>query len=89
MLAELPAGWRWSVCAFGPLELRCAVAAALLGGSHPLAAAASAMLFAALGAGSSAMQRDTGVPGALATIVPGVLVLAVLAARARLTQKDA
>jgi ABC-type uncharacterized transport system permease subunit len=65
------------------------IAAALLGGSHPLAAAASAMLFAALGAGSSAMQRDTGVPGALATIVPGVLVLAVLAARARLTQKGA
>jgi ABC-type uncharacterized transport system permease subunit len=65
------------------------IAAALLGGSHPLAAAASATLFAALGAGSSAMQRDTGVPGALATIVPGVLVLAVLAARARLTQKGA
>jgi general nucleoside transport system permease protein len=65
------------------------IAAALLGGSHPLAAAASAMLFAALGAGSSAMQRDTGVPGALATIVPGVLVLTVLAARARLTQKGA
>ena len=65
------------------------IAAALLGGSHPLAAAASAMLFAALGAGSSAMQRDTGVPGALATIVPGVLVLTVLAARARLTRKRA
>jgi simple sugar transport system permease protein len=65
------------------------IAAALLGGSHPLAAAASAMLFAALGAGSSAMQRDTGVPGALATIVPGVLVLAVLAARARLNRRGA
>ncbi len=65
------------------------IAAALLGGSHPLAAAASALLFAALGAGSSAMQRDTGVPGALATIVPGVLVLAVLAARARLSRKTA
>ena len=59
------------------------IAAALLGGSNPLAAAASAVLFAGLGAGSSAMQRDTGIPGALATIVPGVLVLAVLAARAR------
>jgi hypothetical protein len=34
------------------------------------------------------MQRDTGVPGALATIVPGVLVLAVLAARARQTEKE-
>ncbi|HEX2798706.1 MAG TPA: ABC transporter permease [Thermoanaerobaculia bacterium] len=65
------------------------IAAALLGGSHPLAAAVSAVFFAALGAGSSAMQRDTGVPGALATIVPGVLVLAVLAARARLARKAA
>ncbi len=65
------------------------IAAALLGGSHPLAATFSAILFAALGAGSSAMQRDTGVPGALATIVPGVLVLAVLAARARLTKETA
>jgi general nucleoside transport system permease protein len=61
------------------------IAAALLGGSNPFAAAASAVLFAGLGAGSSAMQRDTNVPGALATIVPGVLVLAVLAARARRT----
>lgn len=65
------------------------IAAALLGGSHPLAAAGSAVLFAALGAGASAMQRDTGVPGALATIVPGVLVLAVLAKRARLARKAA
>jgi len=64
------------------------IAAALLGGSNPLAAAASAVLFAGLGAGSSAMQRDTGVPGALATIVPGVLVLAVLAARARRTGRE-
>jgi ABC-type uncharacterized transport system permease subunit len=64
------------------------IAAALLGGPNPLAAAASAVLFAGLGAGSSAMQRDTGVPGALATIVPGVLVLAVLAARARRTGSE-
>jgi ABC-type uncharacterized transport system permease subunit len=64
------------------------IAAALLGGSNPLAAAASAVLFAGLGAGSSAMQRDTGVPSALATIVPGALVLAVLAARARQTGNE-
>ncbi len=32
MLAALPAGWRWSVCAFGAAELRCVTAAALLGG---------------------------------------------------------
>jgi 3-keto-5-aminohexanoate cleavage enzyme len=32
MLAALPAGWPWSACAFGAAELRCVVAAALLGG---------------------------------------------------------
>jgi uncharacterized protein (DUF849 family) len=32
MLAALPAGWPWSACAFGAGELRCVVAAALLGG---------------------------------------------------------
>ncbi len=32
MLAALPAGWSWSLCAFGETELRCVTAAALLGG---------------------------------------------------------
>ena len=32
MLALLPAGWRWSACAFGADELQCVTAAALLGG---------------------------------------------------------
>jgi len=32
LLGALPAGWAWSVCAFGRGELRCIVAAALLGG---------------------------------------------------------
>ena len=32
LLAALPAGWRWSVCAFGAAELRCVVTGALLGG---------------------------------------------------------
>ena len=32
MLAALPPGWRWSACAFGPAELQCMTAAALLGG---------------------------------------------------------
>ncbi len=32
MLAALPAGWRWSVCAFGAAEVQCVTAAALLGG---------------------------------------------------------
>lgn len=59
------------------------LAAALLGQAQPLASALAGLLFAALGAGSSAMQRETGVPAALASLVPGILVLAVLAARAR------
>lgn len=32
MLAALPTGWPWSVCAFGADEARCLAAAALLGG---------------------------------------------------------
>jgi simple sugar transport system permease protein len=59
------------------------LAAALLGQTLPIPSALAAFFFAALGAGSSAMQRDTGVPAALASLVPGILVLAVLAARAR------
>ena len=59
------------------------IAAALLGGMSPLGAAASASLFAALGAGSSALQRDAGVPSALASIVPALAVLGLLLARGR------
>ena len=59
------------------------LAAALLGQAQPLPSALAGLFFAALGAGSSAMQRDTGVPAAVASLVPGILVLAVLAARAR------
>jgi general nucleoside transport system permease protein len=62
------------------------IAAALLGGSGAGGATAAALFFAALGAGSSALQRDTGVPAALATVVPGLLVLAVLLARSRLSR---
>jgi general nucleoside transport system permease protein len=59
------------------------IAAALLGGVRPAGAAAAALLLAALGAGASAMQRDAGVPAALATVLPALAVLAVLAARGR------
>ncbi len=47
----------------------------------PLGGAASGILFAALGAGSSALQRDAGVPSALASIVPALAVLGLLLAR--------
>jgi ABC-type uncharacterized transport system permease subunit len=59
------------------------IAAALLGGTRAGGATAAALFLAALGAGSGAMQRDTGVPSAVAAIVPGLLVLAVLVARGR------
>ena len=59
------------------------IAAALLGALQPFGAVASSLLFAALGAGSSALQRDAGIPASLATIVPAIAVLGVLATRAR------
>ncbi len=63
------------------------ITAALLGNTTPSGGAASALLFAALGAGSAAMQRDTGVPSPLATVVPALLVLGLLAARSRWTRE--
>lgn len=57
------------------------IAAALLGGMTPLGGAAAALLFAALGAGAGALQRDAGVPSALASVVPALAVLALLLAR--------
>ena len=59
------------------------IAAALLGGMTPVGGAASGVLFAALGAGSTALQRDAGVPSALASIVPAIAVLGLLLARGR------
>jgi len=65
------------------------IAAALLGGTGAGGATAAALFFAALGAGSSALQRDTGVPAAVAMIVPGLLVLGVLLVRRRLSGDEA
>lgn len=59
------------------------IAAALFGASRAGGASAASLLFAALGAGSGALQRDTGVPASVASIVPGLLVLAVLLLRGR------
>lgn len=57
------------------------IAAALLGGLHPLGALLASVLFAALGSGGSAMQREAGVPAALSLVVPALLVLALLTVR--------
>lgn len=59
-----------------------AIAVALLAGLHPVAVIASAILFAALDAGASAMQREAGVPSVVVWVVQALLVLAILAARA-------
>jgi ABC-type uncharacterized transport system permease subunit len=60
------------------------IAAALLGGTGAGGATAAALFFAALGSGSNALQRDTGVPASVAMVIPGLLVLAILLLRRRL-----
>ena len=55
-----------------------AIAVALLARLDPLLVAPSALLFGALEAGATAMQRDAGVPAAFVTVVEGSLVLIVL-----------
>ncbi len=57
-----------------------AVAVALLANLHPLAVVASGVLFGALEAGASAMQRDAGVPATTVSVVEALLILLVLAA---------
>ena len=55
-----------------------AIAVALLARLDPWLVAPSALLFGALEAGATAMQRDAGVPAAFVTVVEGSLVLLVL-----------
>jgi len=55
-----------------------AIAVALLARLDPLFVVPSALLFGALEAGATAMQRDAGVPSAFVTVVEGSLVLLVL-----------
>ncbi len=63
------------------------IAAALLGGLHPVGTAAASLALAGLTAGSGAMQRDSGVPAAISSIVPALAVLAVLAAKGSLRRE--
>jgi ABC-type uncharacterized transport system permease subunit len=64
------------------------IAAALLGGGGAGGGAAAALFFAALGSGSSALQRDTGVPASVAAVVPGLLVLGVLLIHRRISSEE-
>jgi simple sugar transport system permease protein len=56
-----------------------AIAVALVGSLNPVLTALSGLLFGALEAGASAMQRDAGVPSVLATVVEASVILLLLA----------
>jgi simple sugar transport system permease protein len=61
-----------------------AIAVALIARLDPLGVVAAAVLFGALEAGASAMQRDAGVPSVIVSVVEALIILTVLAAeRAR------
>ena len=56
-----------------------AIAVALVGSLNPLLTAFSGVLFGALEAGASAMQRDAGVPSVLAGVVEASIILLLIA----------
>lgn len=58
------------------------IAVALLARLHPIATIATGLLFAALEAGASAMQRDAGVPAVGVYVVEATITIAVLLAEA-------
>jgi general nucleoside transport system permease protein len=58
-----------------------AIAVALLAGLDPWRVIFSAILFAALEAGSGAMQRDANVPSTLVSVIEALLILAAVAAQ--------
>ena len=63
-----------------------AIAVALLAGLNPLAVIASGIVFGALEAGASAMQRDAAVPSVMVSVVEALIILLLLAMdRLRLT----
>lgn len=57
-----------------------AIAVALLARLNPAGVLATALLFGALSAGGSAMQRDAGVPSVVVNVVEATLILLVIAA---------
>jgi simple sugar transport system permease protein len=56
-----------------------AIAVALLAGLHPVGVVATALFFGALEGGSSAMQRDAGIPAAWVSGIEALVILSVLA----------
>jgi simple sugar transport system permease protein len=59
-----------------------AIAVALVGALHPGLTVLSGILFGALEAGASAMQRDAGIPSVLASVVEASIILLLLGAGA-------
>jgi simple sugar transport system permease protein len=59
-----------------------AIAVALVGALHPGLTVVSGVLFGALEAGASAMQRDAGIPSVLASVVEASIILLLLAVAA-------
>lgn len=55
-----------------------AIAVALLAGLNPLWVVASGMLFGALESGATALQRDTGIPATVVSVIEALIILAVL-----------
>ncbi len=60
-----------------------AIAVALLGRLHPAGVAAAAVLFGALEAGSSSMQRTAGVSSVLVSVIQAAVIFSLLAAEPR------
>jgi simple sugar transport system permease protein len=60
-----------------------AIAVALLGGNNPLGVIPAALFFGGLRAATGALQRRSGIPASLATIVQGLVILAVVASGMR------
>ena len=66
-----------------------AIAVALLARLDPWRVVATAVLFGALEAGAGAMQRDAGVPSTLVSVIEAALILAVVAAQAIRSRREA
>jgi simple sugar transport system permease protein len=68
-----------------------AIAVALLARLHPLGVIAAGLMFGALEAGASGMQRDAGVPAVAVSVVQAVIIVVTLLAlnRARLARPEA
>jgi ABC-type uncharacterized transport system permease subunit len=64
-----------------------AIAVALLGGLHPLGVVIAGILFGALDAGASAMQRTADVPAVWVRAIEAVVILSVVVANRRLRER--